>query len=620
MKSIESSLTNGGINKPPPYPVERSTMIIDPPVPDPHSADLVSAVQYGYYDRVVELIEPEPNLAITPVNDNITLLHWAAINNRIEIAEYLLNKHAQIDVFGGELNSTPLHWAIRDRKLQMVIFLLSHNAQASLFDGEGFSSIHLASMFGHTDILAYLIAKGQDIDLLDKHGMTPLMHAVRRVKNREPTQLLVRLGAQINYQNPFNKFTSLHYAIIGSNIEAIRILLDAGAKTDIRNYDNEDAYELVARQPTNHNLASLLSSYRFSNHNLPKWLQFNSLYRRLGTKFLPYFFIIIIACIFQFNFSLIYKVILILALILLTKGYMMVFFDNNVDRYLPIAIAQASIFWLYICYLYYFLQYVHIISWNFFCLIICTYFSWKNYYFAIKSDPGVIINNNREQRYRIIIQLIEQNLFDYEIFCTSCLIRRPIRSKHCRECHRCIAKFDHHCPWIDNCVGEKNFRYFTGFLFFTPLCLGFYLRGAYLYYRYHCYVFSSETIIDSLKQMLKCSPAVLWLSSIALLHIIWISSLCITILFQTATGYTTNEKINSWRYRYLKLKNYSPFSLGWRQNFVDSINQRILWYRPINIDWTRIYSIEDFYQTIPLRIRQKLNLSCVNSSTDLLNV
>lgn len=91
----------------------------------------------------------------------------------------------------------------------MVAFLLSHEAQAGLFDGEGkllinsdvhsfknwqigYASIHLASMFGYTDIVAYLIAKGQDVDLLDKHDMTPLMHAVSNIRNRDPTQLLVR--------------------------------------------------------------------------------------------------------------------------------------------------------------------------------------------------------------------------------------------------------------------------------------------------------------------------------------------------------------------------------------------------------------------------------------------
>ena len=47
-------------------------------------------------------------------------------------------------------------------------------------------------MFGHTEIVAYLIAKGEDIDLLDKHGMTPLMHSVSRTRSRDPTQLLIR--------------------------------------------------------------------------------------------------------------------------------------------------------------------------------------------------------------------------------------------------------------------------------------------------------------------------------------------------------------------------------------------------------------------------------------------
>jgi ankyrin repeat protein len=46
-----------------------------------------------------------------------------------------------------------------------------------------------------------------------------------------------RLGAEIDCQNPINKFTPLHYAVTGSNREAIQILLDSGAKTDIRNSD-----------------------------------------------------------------------------------------------------------------------------------------------------------------------------------------------------------------------------------------------------------------------------------------------------------------------------------------------------------------------------------------------
>jgi palmitoyltransferase len=85
----------------------------------------------------VELIDPDPQLAATPVNDNISLLHWASINNRIEIAKYLISKGAKVDAIGGALQATPLHWATRDGKLDMIILLLSYNAQPSLIDSEG---------------------------------------------------------------------------------------------------------------------------------------------------------------------------------------------------------------------------------------------------------------------------------------------------------------------------------------------------------------------------------------------------------------------------------------------------------------------------------------------------
>ena len=47
-----------------------------------------------------------------------------------------------------------------------------------------------------------------------------------------------------------------------------------------------------------------------------------------------------------------------------------------------------------------------------------------------------------------------------DIFCKKCNIVRPWRSKHCRMCGRCVAKFDHHCFWIGGCVGERNHALF----------------------------------------------------------------------------------------------------------------------------------------------------------------
>uniref|UniRef100_H3BYC7 Palmitoyltransferase n=1 Tax=Tetraodon nigroviridis TaxID=99883 RepID=H3BYC7_TETNG len=55
--------------------------------------------------------------------------------------------------------------------------------------------------------------------------------------------------------------------------------------------------------------------------------------------------------------------------------------------------------------------------------------------------------------------------------CAHCLVQQPMRSKHCQACRRCVRRYDHHCPWMENCVGERSHRWFMLYLLVQLLVL-----------------------------------------------------------------------------------------------------------------------------------------------------
>lgn len=84
-------------------------------------------------------------------------------------------------------------------------------------------------------------------------------------------------------------------------------------------------------------------------------------------------------------------------------------------------------------------------------------------------DPGVVTAGSLHRYSRIP--------FDGVVYkpkmCRTCMLPRPARSKHCVICNKCVARFDHHCPWLNSCVGERNYRWFLLFLIYHS-CLCFY--------------------------------------------------------------------------------------------------------------------------------------------------
>jgi len=47
------------------------------------------------------------------------------------------------------------------------------------------------------------------------------------------------------------------------------------------------------------------------------------------------------------------------------------------------------------------------------------------------------------------------------------------RCHHCRVCNICVLRMDHHCPWVYNCIGFRNHKYFILLLIYSAIDLIF---------------------------------------------------------------------------------------------------------------------------------------------------
>ncbi|XP_075265955.1 palmitoyltransferase ZDHHC20-B-like [Convolutriloba macropyga] len=189
-----------------------------------------------------------------------------------------------------------------------------------------------------------------------------------------------------------------------------------------------------------------------------------------------------------------------------------------------------------------------------------------------------------EQEEKVVLQKAASNLpvmcrqINLDVrYCKPCTLIKPDRCHHCSICRKCVLKMDHHCPWVNNCVGFSNYKFFILFLFYaTVYCFYVSLTDLPFFIKYWQLHSKAEISLSHRMQ-------VIFLGLVAAMFILGVMSLLCYHIYLLMNNKTTIESFRLPVFMHaVDEEKKRGFGIGWKNNFVQVFGtKKRYWLLPV---------------------------------------
>ena len=507
--------------------------------------DVWRAAAYGNEEKLEQFTSADRTLVNATDANGFRPLQWAALNNRVAIANRLLDLGADVNAGDAE-KQTALHWAAVRGALPVAELLLQRKATLHNRDIRGYTAAHVAAQYGHASMLYHFLLRWNlDVNCMDEDRRSPL-HWGAYKGFKDVVKLLLAFDADVMRADK-EGCTALHWSAIRGKAEAAHVLALCGGEELMKARDTDgNTPAQLAMEKGHKSLSNMLTNQLVTLKEDQTW------WSQKGMAV----FCLAIVC-----------------------GLTLMFVNLVVVG--PLGSPRVD---------------VALAAWSWMVVISSVtglIFFWR----VANTDPGFVStraqlaaksSRNASSSVEILVHDVDDiekgggrsseitssassaslkwldhpELWagNWERLCVTCKIVKPAGTKHCQIAKRCVRRFDHYCPWMGNTVGAKNHRDFVIFLLLETFAMIVSLLVAVV-----------RVWEENPSEKQRSKTGILFFVACDVSVLIPVLLLVSSQLAQVARNITTNELMNLHRYAYLRAADgtfKNPFDKGVFKNVV----------------------------------------------------